>query len=182
MARIWRNWNSLWKKVWQFLIKLNRSVTLLGIILGILYYIRYIQEKIQLSCTRTFVALRCTVAKTWRQHKHLSTGKWINSGIVLQRNTAQQWIETKLLICKQQGWISRPLCWMKEGRHKIIRSMWFHLLETNLGRNKIRTAFKGIQREKRGLIGKRHTQKYLRYKLRWLSLYISVYVIFFWRV
>ena len=67
---------TLWRTVWRFLKKLkielpyDPAIPLLSI-----YPERTIIQKE--SCTTTFIAALCTIAKTWKQPKCLLTDEWI---------------------------------------------------------------------------------------------------------
>ena len=69
----------LWKTVWRFLRKLNillprdPAITLLGIYPYELN--TYVHTK---TCTWMLIAALFIIAKTWKQSRCLSVGKWIN--------------------------------------------------------------------------------------------------------
>ena len=66
----------LWRTVWRFLKKLKRELPYNPAIplLGIYPEKTIIQKE---SCTTTFTAPLCTIAKIWKQPKCPSTGEWI---------------------------------------------------------------------------------------------------------
>ena len=69
----------LWKTVWQFLTKLNMllaydpAVMLLGIYPTEMKVYNHTK-----TCTRMFIESLFIIAKTWKQPRCLSVGKWIN--------------------------------------------------------------------------------------------------------
>ena len=78
------------KKVWRFLKQLkielpdDPAISLLGI-----YLEKTLVQKD--TCTPMFIAALFTIAKTWKQPKHPSTGKWIKKTwcIYIQWNITQ---------------------------------------------------------------------------------------------
>ena len=66
----------LWRIVWRFLkiLKIELSYELAIPLLGI-YPEKTIIQK--MSCTKMFIAVLFTIARTWKQPKCLSTDEWI---------------------------------------------------------------------------------------------------------
>ena len=55
-------------------------------------------------CTPMFIAVLFTIAKTWKQPKHLSTGKWIKKmGDKWIMGTMGKWIKNKISHATQHG-------------------------------------------------------------------------------
>ena len=98
LVRMWSNRNShfwwdckiiqsLWKTVWQFLIKLNTllpydsAMMLLGIYPKELK--TYVHKE---ACTGMFTAALFIIAKTWKQPRCPFVGKWINCTTSIQWN------------------------------------------------------------------------------------------------
>ena len=91
LVRMWSNRNShlllvgmqndaaIWKRVWQFLTKLNilwsydPTIVLLGIHPNELK--SYVHTK---TCIWMFIAALLIIAQTWKQARYLSVGEWIN--------------------------------------------------------------------------------------------------------
>ena len=65
-------------------------------------------------------------SENWKESWHPSIGEWITKFVLfIQWSTIHQWKEQNM----EGGWISKTLCYIKEGRHIKSYSVWFHFYE-----------------------------------------------------
>ena len=77
----------------------------------------YVHEKI---CTRLLTAVLFTVTHNWKYHKCLSIRKLENKSWYIH-------MTIHCLCMLLNGWISKPLLWAKEARHKRTHIISLHL-------------------------------------------------------
>ena len=75
---------SLWKTVWQFLMKLN-TLTIHPVVILPGIYPKELKTYVHIKTfTQIFTAVLFTIAKTWKPSRFPSIDDWINCGIIRQ--------------------------------------------------------------------------------------------------